>query len=153
MVECDYENIETTQEILLLHNQMAMQKEQLYQLKVSKDECEYDEHVRVLGFNQGGEGLADSNLSSVNRYFDFAKGYVCKKYRNDHHHDQSAFKPKAEIVVICSAIGGHSGGPCVNQQGEVIGILSRVDPANQQRCYLVPKSEWKPMVRRARKAP
>lgn len=31
------------------------------------------------------------------------------------------FQPRSEIVVICPTIGGHSGGPCVNQQGEVIG--------------------------------
>ena len=60
-------------------------------------------------------------------------------------------QPRSEIVVICPTIGGHSGGPCVNQQGEVIGILSRADPADKQRCYLVPSSEFKPMVKEAKR--
>ena len=156
------ESIGTTREILLLHNQEGMKKEKLYQLKVANDKCELDEQVRVLGFNQGGEGLlSEFQKTDVDRYLDFAKGYVCKKYRNenhyDHHHEhhptgKNVFKPREEIVVICPTIGGHSGGPCVNRQGEVIGILSRVDPADPQRCYLVPSCEWKKLVRKAKMA-
>lgn len=62
-----------------------------------------------------------------------------------------SFQPRSEIVVICPTIGGHSGGPCVNQQGEVIGILSRVDPADKQRCYLVPTSEFAPLIKEAKR--
>ena len=39
----------------------------------------------------------------------------------------------------------------MNQQGEVIGILSRADPADRQRCYLVPSSEWLPLVKTAKR--
>ena len=70
--------------------------------------------------------------------------------RNFEHSASKKFQPNSEIVVICPTIGGHSGGPCVNQAGEVIGILSRADPADKARCYLVPTSEWLPLVRRAR---
>lgn len=62
-----------------------------------------------------------------------------------------SFQPRSEIVVICPTIGGHSGGPCINQQGEVIGILSRVDPTDKQRCYLVPSSEFNPLVKEAKR--
>jgi V8-like Glu-specific endopeptidase len=83
---------------------------------------------------------------------DFARGYVCKKFvtGEESGYLRHRFKPREEIVVICPTIGGHSGGPCVNQQGEVIGILSRADPAENQRCYLVPATEWKALVKKAK---
>lgn len=138
-------------ERLLLNNPDALKRERLQQLKVT-DKCELDEPVRILGFNQGGEGLLGPG-ESLNRYFDFARGYVCKKFANGQEREgylRHRFKPREEIVVICPTIGGHSGGPCVNQQGEVIGILSRADPAERQRCYLVPSYEWKHLVKQAK---
>jgi len=59
------------------------------------------------------------------------------------------FRPREEIVVMCPTISGHSGGPCVNYQGEVIGLLSRVDSAEMHRCYVVPASEWKHLLKKA----
>jgi hypothetical protein len=138
-------------EILLQHNPEAMKREKLQQLKVT-DKCELDEQVRILGYNQGGEGLIGPG-ESLNRYVDFARGYVCKKFATGEDNSEGCrhrFKPREEIVVICPTIGGHSGGPCVNQQGEVIGILSRADPAENQRCYLVPTSAWKSLVKKAK---
>jgi GTPase SAR1 family protein len=138
-------------EILLEHNHDAIKRERLQQLKVT-DKCELDEQVRIIGFNQGGEGLLDSG-EILNRYVDFAKGYVCKKFANNHDgigYLRHQFKPREEIVVICPTIGGHSGGPCVNQQGEVIGILSRADPTEKQRCYLVPSYEWIDLIKQAK---
>jgi hypothetical protein len=139
-------------EILLLNDQKAMKSQQLPTLKLTS-KCELEEQVRIVGYNQGGEGLLGPG-ESLNRYVDFAKGYVCMKFV----HEQTPlgkrtefFKPREEIVVICPTIGGHSGGPCVNQQGEVIGILSRADPAENQRCYLVPASEIKVLINRAKK--
>jgi len=44
-----------------------------------------------------------------------------------------------------------SGGPCVNQSGEVIGILSRADPADPQRCYLVPTTEFKKLIKASKR--
>ena len=139
-------------EILLLNDQKAMKVQQLKSLKLT-EKCELEEQVRIVGYNQGGEGLLGPG-ESLNRYVDFARGYVCMKFV----HEQlplgkrtEIFKPREEIVVICPTIGGHSGGPCVNQQGEVIGILSRADTTENQRCYLVPASEIKVLVNRAKK--
>jgi len=147
-------------EHLLLNNPDAIKQEKLKQLKIT-DKCELDEQVRIIGYNQGGEGLMGPGVS-LNRYVDFARGYVCKVFAGGEgsHNDGSVhlqqqpirqrFKPREEIVIICPTIGGHSGGPCVNQQGEVIGILSRADPAENQRCYLVPTYEWRPLLRKAK---
>jgi hypothetical protein len=149
-VEGNGEAIGDQTETLLLNNPAAMKREKLQQLKVT-EKCELDEQVRILGFNQGGEGLLSPG-ESLNRYVDFARGYVCKKFvtGEESGYLRHRFKPREEIVVICPTIGGHSGGPCVNQQGEVIGILSRADPAENQRCYLVPATEWKALVKKAK---
>lgn len=141
-------------EILLLGNEQALKNEKLQTLKLS-DNVELEEQVRILGYNQGGEGLLGPG-ESLNRFVDFARGYVCKKFASGEQERTSKsslrdrFKPREEIAVICQTIGGHSGGPCVNQQGHVIGILSRADPAESQRCYISPTSEWKPLVKMAK---
>ena len=138
-------------EILLVGTE-AFKKERLHQLKVSNREAELEEQVRILGYNQGGEGLVRKGMS-VNRVADFARGYVCMIFSADVEEGYTMsrrFKPKEEIVVMCPTIGGHSGGPCVNQSGEVIGILSRADPGDTQRCYLVPAKAWKGLVKQAK---
>lgn len=143
-------------EILLLNNDKAMKKEQLQSLKVT-EKCEIEEQVRIIGYNQGGEGLLGPG-ESLNRCVDFARGYVCMKFTHGNQDvgtvsvngRRDRFKPREEVVVICPTIGGHSGGPCVNQQGEVIGILSRADPAESQRCYISPAHEWKGLVKEAK---
>ena len=142
-------------EILLLNDEKAMKREQLQALKIT-EKCELDEQVRILGYNQGGEGLLGPG-ESLNRFVDFARGYVCMKFAHEEQHTggsagkrRDRFKPREEIVVICPTIGGHSGGPCVNQQGEVIGILSRADPTENQRCYIAPAYEWKSLVKEAK---
>jgi hypothetical protein len=136
-----------------LNNPRALKQEQLQSLKMT-EKCELEEQVRIVGYNQGGEGLLGPG-ESLNRYVDFAKGYVCMKFgRGDvpAGKRRDRFKPREEFVVLCPTIGGHSGGPCVNQQGEVIGILSRADPAERQRCYLVPAKELKVLVNKAKKS-
>ncbi len=149
-VEGDGEGCGEQPEKVLLNNPKALKREKLQNLKVT-EKCELDEQVRILGYNQGGEGLLGPG-ESLNRYVDFARGYVCKKFASSEETDglRHHFKPREEIVVICPTIGGHSGGPCVNQQGEVIGILSRADPAENNRCYLVPTHEWKVLVKQAK---
>lgn len=137
-------------EQLLFNNPALMNSQQFTQLKVT-EKFELDEAVKLLGFNHGGNGLVGPG-EELNRVADFARGYVVMKFalRNFERSASKKFQPNSEIVVICPTIGGHSGGPCVNQAGEVIGILSRADPADKARCYLVPTSEWLPLVRRAR---
>ena len=136
-----------------------IQKEQLSALKMIKH-FELEETVRILGFNQGGEGLLKPG-EHVNRSADFAKGYICKQFKltDDDHSSSSSmdssssgsgFAPREEIVVICPSIVGHSGGPCVNDEGKVVGILSRADPVDRQRCYLVPSSELKALLKKAK---
>lgn len=159
-------------EIILLNNEKAFKQENLKVLKVS-EKVELEEEVRILGFNQGGEGLLGPG-ESLNRFLDFAKGYVCKlglglefapepsqqqqdktvavKISGASATSRDRFKPREEIAVMCKTIGGHSGGPCVNQHGEVIGILSRADPADKDRCYLSPASEWKSLIKLAKKS-
>jgi GTPase SAR1 family protein len=143
-------------EILLLNNPVALKNEKLQSLRVSEN-VELEEQVRIMGYNQGGEGLLGPG-ERLNRFVDFARGYVCKKFasgeqeeRNGGNSLRDRFKPREEIAVICPTIGGHSGGPCVNQQGEVIGILSRADPAESQRCYISPTSEWKHLIKIAKR--
>jgi len=159
-LECDVddngEGIADQPEIALA---FPCQSETLNTLKMTT-RCELDEAVRVLGFNQGGEGVLELG-KHFNRSIDFAKGYICKKFsvvaddsQNDSHHSESAssssFTPREEIVAICPTIPGHSGGPCVNEEGKVIGILSRADPCDRQRCYLVPAQELKSLVKKAK---
>lgn len=113
-------------EKILVNNQRALKAEDLQSLKLT-EKCELDEQVRILGYNQGGEGLLAPG-ESLNRFVDFARGYVCMKFAQDADTPDAStagvsklrdrFKPRGEIVVICPTIGGHSGGPCVNQQGK-----------------------------------
>jgi hypothetical protein len=139
-----------------------MPKEQLKSLKIT-GKVEIEESVRILGFNQGGEGVFEQG-KHVNRSADFARGYVVKKFRpsfddddddsSSHSSDSSSqftFSPREEIVIMCPTISGHSGGPCVNDDGKVVGILSRADPVDRQRCYLVPSTELRTLVNQAKK--
>lgn len=140
-------------EKLLLNNPDALKNEKLKALKIT-DKCELDEQVRIIGYNQGGEGLMMPGRQ-VSRDVDFLRGYVSKIFNPGEQQvvspkNRDRFKPRQEIVVQSYSIGGHSGGPCVNQNGEVIGILSRADPAENSRCYICPTSEWKRLVKKAK---
>ncbi|KAL3923185.1 MAG: hypothetical protein SGILL_001795 [Bacillariaceae sp.] len=135
-----------------------MQQESLQSMKTTR-RYELEEAVRVMGFNQGGEGLLEKG-KHVNRSVDFAKGYIVKQFTMTDDHSSSSgdssssecgFQPREEIVIMCPTISGHSGGPCVNDEGKVVGILSRGDPVDRQRCYLVPASEIKTLVSKAKK--
>jgi len=132
--------------------------ENLPALKLTR-RYELEETIRILGYNQGGEGRLEQG-KHVNRSADFAKGYICKQFKmleddNSDSDDESScgangFSPREEIVIMCPTISGHSGGPCVNDEGKVIGILSRADPVDRQRCYLAPTNELKSLVNKAK---
>jgi len=143
-----------------------IEDEKLEQLEMTIS-YELEETVRILGFNQGGEGVFEKG-EHINQSLDFAKGYICRKFMiNDCHNtstssgdsssstvclsNTTSFIPRQEIVVICPTICGHSGGPCINDEGKVVGILSRADPTDRQRCYLVPTSEIKLLMSKAKK--
>ena len=111
--------------------------------------CSLEDHVRVLGFNQEGEGLAEKG-EYVEQMPCVTKGYVSKKLSSHRHRNAEGFIPTAEIVVMCNTISGHSGGPCVNTNGEVIGIVSRADPVEKDRCYLVPAKQIKILLNKAK---
>lgn len=134
---------------------LASPFKELQELKLTK-QCELEESIRILGYNQGGEGVLPEG-GHVNRYPDFAKGYVCKRFKNEvadsteTKKNSQQFTPLEEIVAICPTIVGHSGGPVVNGLGSVIGILSRADRADSQRCYLVPSTELKRLLKKAKK--
>ena len=148
-----------------LANQMGIcrtpKKEKLLALKLTR-RYELEQTIRIIGFNQGGEGLFKSSyLERVDMFIDSATGHICKRYRAAGWFDNgftsttestSSFEPREEIVVErCHTICGQSGGPCVNDSGDVIGILSRVDTADPQRCYLVPSTELIALVEQAKK--
>ena len=105
--------------------------------------------MRVLGFNQEGEGLAEKG-EYVEQMPCVTKGYVSKKLSSHRCPGAEGFMPTSEIVVMCSTISGHSGGPCVNANGEVIGIVSRADPIEKDRCYLVPAKQIKLLLNKAK---
>lgn len=195
------ENIaDISAEIPLRNNESLLRKEELQALGVTYD-FEIQEQVRIIGYNQGGEGLIHEG-KWIGGYLDFAFGYICKYFCTDEKlqsdftksnsdgervnnnlssktkdnrmkntniirnpftsssnnrnikslsSSTTTFYPKQEIVMICPTITGHSGGPCVNARGEVIGILSRVDNIDSDRCYIVPACEWKPLLKKAKR--
>ena len=152
--DVDGDDCSNHSEISLINNPEAIKTEKLQPLKMTRN-FELEESVRIIGYNQGGENLFEQG-KHVNRCVDFAKGYICKNFKaplDDSSSESSAstcWNPRQEIVVMMPTISGHSGGPCVNDDGKVVGILSRADPVDRQRCYLVPSSELKFLVSRAK---
>jgi len=154
---------------------ITIQREGLRSLKMAK-RCELGEHVRIVGYNQGGEGRLEKG-KHISHAVEFVQGYVCRLFdatirdgslvstsssgsttvtsttTTDTSLDSAGFSPRKEIVVntFCCTIPGQSGGVAVNGRNEVVGILSRADPADPYRAYLVPFFEYLPLVRRAKK--
>ena len=138
--------------ILLKGRERGMLKQKLQYLKTTES-VEVDEEVYVFGYGQGCTGLRSPN-EKVKRSMDFAPGQVCEKVTVDSQEQTfGLFKPHEEIAVSShiAVIRGHSGGPCVNPKGHVIGIVSRGGKDNV--CYLSPASAWLHLVKDAKKAP
>ena len=137
-------------------DQSRLKAENLVRLKMEHD-FQLEEPIRIIGFNQGGEGVLKPG-SHVLRNADLAKGYICRMFTaamsdsDDSSSDSEAntFSPREEIIAMCPTIAGHSGGPCVNGDGNVVGILSRADPVDRNRCHLVPANQLKSLLKRAR---
>jgi hypothetical protein len=118
-----------------------------------KTEFDLNDNVCLFGYNQGGEGLLPAG-SRVNRCVEVQRGYICEYSNANLTADRNKiapgkFPPCEEIVIMCNTIGGHSGGPCVNVDGHVVGILSRSDPSEDRRCYLVPAAKFEALVQKA----
>lgn len=139
-------------------DQSKLKGENLVRLKMEAD-FQLEEPIRIIGFNQGGEGVLKPG-SHVLRNADLAKGFICRMFTapmsDDDSDDSSSdseantFSPREEIVAMCPTIAGHSGGPGLNGDGNVVGILSRADPVDRNRCYLVPTNQLKSLLKRAR---
>ena len=135
-------------------NSLQMPREGLDSLQLTK-EFHLEEAIRIIGYNQGGEGLYEQN-GHISLSVDIVVGNICRDFVAPLkvHSRSSAggrtFSPKREIVASCLTIVGHSGGPCINSNGQVIGILSRADSTECKRCFLVPVSEIEPLVASAK---
>jgi len=125
----------------------------LSQLKIAKNRCEHDENIWILGYSQEENTLFSRPDITWNTHIESARGYVMRTMTGlQRRDDRQCCQPHEEIVVVCpSATRGHSGGPCVNQDGKVVGILSRGDLFGDRR-FIVPASQLKPLLRRARKS-
>mmetsp|Transcript_693 Transcript_693/g.799 ORF Transcript_693/g.799 Transcript_693/m.799 type:complete len:1529 (-) Transcript_693:95-4681(-) len=111
-----------------------------------------DTKVRAIGFRQDGEGIWHQG-KRINRIPASSHGYVSKQLGDKSRVDTDTkeFVPRYEIVVVeCSTSVGSSGGPFVDEQGNVIGILSRSDPVDNQRCYLAPAREIMKLLKEAK---
>jgi len=112
-----------------------------------------EEAVRFTGYNQGGEGLYVEG-EHISLSVDIVEGKICGNLLvpmdpwGNSTCSERAFKPRSEIITTCVAVGGHSGGPCVNSDGLVIGCLSR---RHCDRCYIVPVSEINPLITKAQR--
>jgi len=119
-------------------------------------EFQLEEAVRIVGYNQGGEGYYET-CRHISLSVDVVFGNICKIFVaplqlcGNNMCFERAFMPRSEIITSCATVGGHSGGPCMNSEGHVIGCLSRADPGERDpRCYVVAASEIQPLIRKAK---
>ena len=139
--------------------------EDLRSLKLTKN-FDIAESVRLLGYNQEGEGIFEIG-KHISPSVEFVEGRIHRLFKAtrtedgfesdsssaasiNSHSQPNSFVPREEIILHCLVNSGHSGGPCVNSEGKVVGILSRSDPVQRDRCYLVPTSELRPLVMKAK---
>jgi hypothetical protein len=124
-----------------------------------QDFPELEDSVRILGHNQD-DILLNGSLGAINSCADFTSGHVRQIWKKPVAPPTSTtmeispipvkrHDPRMWIVLHCNTISGHSGGPCVNRQGEVVGILSYADE-NGFRCFVVPTKEWQSLLRTAK---
>jgi ankyrin repeat protein len=116
----------------------------LLELHLSSDSF-MGENVFLVGYNQGGEGVVAPGTILDERP-DVLRGYVCKFFTVP----MDGVIRKEIVVDGGQVFQGHSGAPCLNAGGTVLGILSRSDCYNGQRWYNVPHTELRTLLQRAR---
>jgi S1-C subfamily serine protease len=105
------------------------------------------ENVRLIGYSQGGTRIFQPG-SFMDCQPDVLRGYVCKYLSLQMANGSTR---QETVVDGCGrVIPGHSGGPCLNASGEVVGMLSRSDDFDRGRWYLVPFSHLSALLHIAR---
>lgn len=121
--------------------------------RFSMEEC-----VRLAGYGQEGEGILPLG-GHVNHSVDFSRGHICKDFKlsdlsvvdtGDQRSMNYEFLPQKELVVTGNdaVFTGQSGGPCLNSENKVVGILSRSQD-QYRRHYIVPVKEIVPLLAKA----
>lgn len=122
-------------------------KEELRHLKMSSDVMA-EQTIVVFGFGQ-------RESISVARNVDFASGLIKQHFHARTPKLDSSQAPRFEygldLILWCRTISGQSGGPCVDRDHKVLGILSCSDAGDPQQCYFVPSNEILKLVRQAKK--
>ncbi len=118
------------------------------------DTVDLETKVRVMGYNQEGEGLYNDD-DKIDRSPCFENGQVMKKMSGSdmvsrNRNGPKIHIPESEVVIESKTKFGHSGGPCVNSIGEVIGIVSRSDPIDAKTCYLAPSKIIASLLKKAK---
>ena len=114
------------------------------------------DEATIVGFNQSGEGRHKQAVY-INYKASIVKGYVSGMGHSGYTSVPTGVSPfllatQSEIIIEnCPAYAGQGGGPCVNQYGKVIGILSRGHHTNKNKCYLAPASELEKILRKAKR--
>jgi hypothetical protein len=119
------------------------------------DSVELETNIRVIGYNQEGEGLHNDD-EIIDRSPCYDSGHVLKKMAGSgtiarNPNDPIIHCPQSEVVIKSRTKFGHSGGPCVNSNGEVIGIVSRSDPIEEDRNYLAPSTIIMSLLKKAQR--
>jgi Trypsin-like peptidase domain/WWE domain len=124
----------------------SLMKDQPLKQLVVVERARVGEPVRIFGFDQPVS-------SRLNRNIEISPGTVLKHVETEGFEgERYKYTPRKKIVLKCPTIVGHSGGPCVNQKGEVIGILSCADFTEKSLCYLAPTSEWIHLIEPGRRS-
>ena len=116
--------------------------EQINSLHLDID-CEIEGAVLSIGFEQAKQdALVNKRISEV-------KGNVIDSCSNAGNMNVGGiFSPTCEIVLDTELPlrMGFSGGPCLNADGYVIGIVSGINGKSENTAFLAPLSEWKGLL-------
>jgi len=120
----------------------SCRKEKLHNLRLTT-KCELSEDISLITFDKTVyNGYVKSGVNK-NRI----KAKKVYKFQPESN-KANTFQPNCEIAIECITHDGCSGGPCVNRNGKVIGMLSRTDRYDNRISYLVPSFELKRLLQR-----